>query len=47
MELKLNTGDSIRVVSDYKRQNFIDIYSVGYESMAVDFFSHFQSIYFV
>jgi len=44
MELRIRSNDSLRIVGDHKGTNFIDIYGVGYDSLAVDFFSHFQYI---
>jgi len=44
MNLKLNSKDSLRITGDHKGNNFIDVGSVGYESLAVDLFGHFHYI---
>ena len=44
MNLKLYKDESLRVIADYKENNFINITGVGHESMAVDMYSHFQYI---
>jgi hypothetical protein len=44
MDLRIRQDDNLRIYSDYKQENFIDIYQVGYESMAINLFAHFQYI---
>jgi len=44
MELRIRQNDNIRVIGDHEGGNFIDLYSVGYEALAVDLFSHFQYV---
>ena len=44
MDLRIRKDDNLRIHSDYEQQNFIDINQVGYESMAIDLFTHFQYI---
>jgi len=44
MDLRIRRDDSVRVVGDFDGSNFMDIRSVGYESLAVDFYGHFNYI---
>lgn len=44
MNIKIRKDDNLRISSDHKERNFVDVYQVGYESMAIDFFTHFQYI---
>ena len=45
MNLQLHSGDQIRVTSDFKCDNFVDILSLNQEiGMSIDLYSHFYYI---
>lgn len=44
MDLKLRNSDSIRVIGDDKKNNFINILGVGNNSLAIDFIPIFYYI---
>ena len=45
MNLQLHSGDQIRVTSDFKCDNFVDILSLNHEiGMSIDLYSHFYYI---
>lgn len=44
MNIKLYKDDNLRIYGDHNQNNFIDVKSVGYESLSVDFFSSFVYI---
>ena len=44
MELRVYQSDSIRVVSDHAKQNFVDIRTMGSEEIIVDTYERFHYI---
>ena len=44
METRIRKDDRLRIVGDFKGNNFIDIRQVGYESIAVDLHASFNYI---
>lgn len=44
MDIKISKNDVFRVYSDYERDNFIDVCSIGHESIKLTAYPYFTNI---